>query len=541
MKRRARKSSSRSFADARLSLDDVAAALDAPHADLLARVARHAARLDRRLYLVGGPVRDLLLGRPLADLDLMVEGDAAALGDALTAGRAGARLTLERHPRFGTLRIRSDASPGDAASVGAVVDLAGMRHETYAAPGSLPDVTPGTVEQDVARRDFSVNALLCPLDGNDSARAQPILDLVGGLEDLARRRLRILHPESFHDDPTRAFRAARFAARLAFSLDRSSRNALRNALRDGAFGAVSGERFRRELQLVFDEARQGVSVGKVLRSLSDWHVLAALEPGLSLPSDRLRPLRFLSQRIARPDWPTPRWRGWVAGLSVWLAPLPAAQRRRTLERFSIRGEQATRIVHFGRDADRTLKSLARARGRGAVDALLGELPEETIQALYALATIPVRRRILRWGGEDRRRRAPISGAELTELGLVGPDVGKALRRIRAGFLDGEVANREEAIALAQEIARRASRRVSSARAGSKRGRPRARARQKTSARTSAEPVADESPKVAPGDTIADTARRRKAARPDVPVEAGDEAGSGRRRARPSRKSRTPRE
>jgi hypothetical protein len=129
-----------------------------------------------------------------------------------------------------------------------------------------------------------------------------------------------------------------------------------------------------------------------------------------------------------------------------------------LERLAIRGEQAVRIVGFGRDADRLLKALARARGRGAVDAALGDLAEETIQALYSLADVPVRRRILRWGAEDRRRRAPVGGAELVALGLAGPDVGRALKRIRAGFLDGEVANREEALALAEEIARRASRR-----------------------------------------------------------------------------------
>jgi hypothetical protein len=93
-----------------------------------------------------------------------------------------------------------------------------------------------------------------------------------------------------------------------------------------------------------------------------------------------------------------------------------------------------------------------------VDAALGDLPEEAVQALYALANSSVRRRILRWGAEDRRRRAPVGGAELAELGLAGPDVGRALGRIRSGFLDGEIANREEALALAEEIAKRASRR-----------------------------------------------------------------------------------
>jgi len=432
-----------------LSLEDILAAVPDETGALLLRIAQVAAARKTAIHLVGGPVRDLLLERELVDVDLVVEGDARALAESVSKESTGENLEVVSHDRFGTVRIEAP---------GAQIDLAQLRHETYAQPGALPDVEAGSLAQDMRRRDFSINALICTLHAPDPSRSMPIVDLEGGIEDLRQRRLRILHPRSFHDDPTRVWRAARLAARLSFSLDRKSRNVLRDALRDGAFGAVSGERWRRELQLTFEEARRGVHVGHVLRALSDWHVLPALEPGLSLGPDRLVPLRRLSRVIAVPEWPAPRWRSWVAGLSIWLAPLPAALRRRTLERFSVRGEQARRIVQFGRDADRTLRALGRARGRGAVDAALGDLPEETVQALYALANGSVRRRILRWGAEDRRRRAPVGGAELTELGLTGPDVGRALGRIRAGFLDGEIANREEALALAEEIAKRASRR-----------------------------------------------------------------------------------
>ena len=432
-----------------LSLSEICAAIPEAMGALLMRVVDCAASADVRIHLVGGPVRDLLLGRSVEDVDLMVEGDARGLADTLVKSAAGSGLQVVAHDRFGTVRIESAE---------ARIDLAGLRHDTYSQPGALPDVEAGSLEQDVHRRDFAVNALLCPLDASRPDHRQPILDLEGGLEDLKKKRLRILHPRSFHDDPTRAWRAARFAVRLGFSLDRSSRNALRNALRDGAFGAVSGERFRRELQIAFDEAHRGVHVGHTLRLLSDWHVLAALEPGLVLRGEQLPALRKLAKAIAEPEWPTAKWRGWVAGLSIALAPLPAALRRRALDRLSIRGEQATRIRRFGRESERTLKALARARGRGAVDATLGELPEEGIQAIYALADASVRRRMLRWGAEDRRRRAPVAGGDLIELGLTGPDVGKALARIRGGFLDGDVANREEALALALEIARRTARR-----------------------------------------------------------------------------------
>ena len=437
-----------------LSLDDILAAMPVATSSLLSRIVRVAAERTTAIHLVGGPVRDLLLEREIVDVDLVVEGDARALANDVLKESGKDDLGLVSHDRFGTVRIEAPD---------AQVDLAQLRNETYAQPGALPDVEVGSLAQDMRRRDFSINALICALRSTDPAKQMPIVDLEGGLEDLAQRQLRILHSRSFHDDQTRAWRAARFAARLGFSLDRRSKNVLRDALRDGAFGAVSGERWRRELQLTFVEARRGVHAGHVLRALSDWHVLSALEPGLILGPDRMVPLRRLSRAIAHPEWAAPRSRTWVTGLSIWLAPLPAALRRRTLERFSVRGEQARRIVEFGRAAERTLRGLARARGRGAVDAALGDIPEETVQALYALADSSVRRRILRWGAEDRRRRAPVGGTELAELGLAGPDVGRALARIRSGFLDGEVANREEALTLAEEIARRASRRSTRAR------------------------------------------------------------------------------
>jgi tRNA nucleotidyltransferase (CCA-adding enzyme) len=434
-----------------LRFDEVLGAVSEPVAELLAVTARVAKGTGHELHLVGGPVRDLLLGRPLVDVDILVERDASGLAAAIQKELGEERLRLVEHPRFGTLHLETD----DAS-----LDLANLRHETYAHPGALPDVVPGDFEQDRKRRDFSINALVWRIDSTNPSKATEVVDGCGGLADLEARRLRVLHSRSFHDDPTRAWRAARFAARLDFSLDRSSRGVLRDALRDGAFGAVSGERFRRELILVFEEGERGSHPGRSLRLLSDWHVLGALEPGLELARDRMAPLRRLGRAIEKPEWPTPRWRPWIAGLSIWLAPLPAALRRRTLERFSVRGEQATRIARFGRDAERILRGLSRARGRGAVDGALGGLPEETVQALYALADTAVRRRLLRWGAEDRRRRAPVAGTDLTDIGLSGPDVGRALARIRAGFLDGEIANREEALALAEEMALRAASRGS---------------------------------------------------------------------------------
>ena len=429
----------------RAGIGELQRELPGPLAELVRAVLRSAEDRDLSVHLVGGPVRDWLLGRALRDLDLVVEeaGGAEELARGLEAG--GLRAT--RHDRFGTVVLSGE---------GASLDLATARRERYAHPGALPEVEPGTLEEDLLRRDFTVNALALPLSAKAQARGVGIVDPAQGARDLERRALRVLHRRSFHDDPTRVLRAARLAPRLGFALTRASRNALRAALREGAFGRVSGDRLRREFVKLFDEAAIGLDPAEALRLLADWHVLGALEPGLALERESVAPLRRLGRAVATPPWPAPRWRPWVAGLSLWLAPLAPALRRRTLARFSVQGDPAARIAGFMRAREQWLRALARARGRGALDAVLAPIDEESLAALHAGADPALRRRVQRWAREDRGRRGPIGGSDLLELGFSGPAVGRALARIRAAFLDRRVAGRDEALALARELLRRRS-------------------------------------------------------------------------------------
>ncbi len=412
------------------------------------------------LYLVGGPVRDLLLDRPVRDVDLIVEAPAEGDTRDLARRAAPAGVRVVSHDRFGTVRLEgSDAH----------LDLATMRSESYAHPGALPKVVPGGLDDDLRRRDFSVNALALPLSKAARAAHPRIVAVDDGLRDLAERRLRVLHPNSFRDDPTRALRAARLAPRLGFTLTRGSRSALRDALREGAFGRVSGERLRRELEKLFEDARLGLDPAEALRRLASWQVLGALEPELVLSREAVTPLRRLGRAIERPPWRGGRWRPWSAGLAVWLSPLGPALRRRTLARFAVRGEIVQRIVDFPKQRDHCLRELAQARGRGAIDTALGGLDEESLHAVHAWAKAPDRRRIARFANEDRWRRPPISGDDLVALGLAGPDVGRALARIRTAYLDGGVAGRDEAIALALELGRHRGRVQPAARGAAKRG------------------------------------------------------------------------
>ncbi len=427
----------------RVGIDQLRRALPEAVREATLAVAAAADGLGVGIHLVGGPVRDFLLGRPLRDVDLVAEpregargkGDAAAVVAA--AKLSGARVVA--HARFGTVRIEQG---------GAVLDVATVRSERYASPGALPTVEPGGLDDDLRRRDFTVNGLAAPLNPTARRGRSSLIDPGEGLADLERGVLRVFHPRSFHDDPTRALRAARLAPRLGMSLARPSRSALRSALRDGAFGGVSGERYRAELEKLFADPAQGLDPANALGLLDEWHVLAALEPGLHLGREARTPLRRLGRDLRDPP---ASLRAWLAGFMVWLGPLPAPLRRRVLRRFAVRGRAAERIVAHPREAAAALRRLARRRGRGATDAVLRGLGAEERWALAAGAPPPLRRRILRWAEEDRAVRLPVTGRDLVALGLDGPAVGRALERIRTGVLDKTVRSRDEALALAREM------------------------------------------------------------------------------------------
>ncbi|MCP5056123.1 MAG: CCA tRNA nucleotidyltransferase [bacterium] len=432
----------------RIGLDLLRRALPEPARDATLAIAKAGDSLGVGIHLVGGPVRDFLLDRPLRDVDLVAEprdetmkqADSAAAAVAKTAQLEGARIVV--HPRFGTVRIELD---------GVVLDVSSVRSEVYEKPGALPTIAAGGLDEDLRRRDFTVNGMAAPLNATARKGRSALIDPGEGLADLDRGLLRVFHAGSFQDDPTRALRAARLAPRLGMALARPSRSALRGALRDGAFGGVKGERYHAEFEKLFADPVHGLDPSRALRLLDEWHVLAALEPGLHLPKTSRTPLRRLGRDLVDAS---ASLQPWLTGFMLWLGPLPAPLRRRVLRRFAVRGRAAERIVAYPRTAARILRALGRGRGRGPTDALLRGVGAEELQALAAEAATAERRRILRWRREDRAVRLPVSGQDLLEMGLTGPAVGRALERIRLAVLDQKVRNREDALSLAAELAPR---------------------------------------------------------------------------------------
>jgi tRNA nucleotidyltransferase (CCA-adding enzyme) len=219
--------------------------------------------------LVGGAVRDLLLGRSPRELDVVVAAGVEELAAEL-AQRLGGEVTL--HERFGTADVRA----GEIA-----IDLATMRSESYCTPGALPDVHPGTPLEDLRRRDFTVNTIALALAGE---RRGELRALDGALEDLQARRLRLLHDRSFLDDPTRLLRLVRYAVRLGFEVEPHTAELAAEAIAGGALKTVSGSRLGAELRLAFAEP----CAVEVLAELDRLGVLGAWEPGVSFDEHVVR-------------------------------------------------------------------------------------------------------------------------------------------------------------------------------------------------------------------------------------------------------------
>ena len=191
---------------------------------------------DEPVYVVGGAVRDALLGHPSYDLDLVVEGDVPAFAQRL-AGRLGGRV--QTHPAFGTAEVLYE---------GGEIDVATARTETYPEPAALPEVRAATLEDDLARRDFTINAIAASLCRNDFGR---LVDPHHGRADLVARTIRILHGRSFEDDPTRIFRAIRYENRLGFRMDPETERLARVGM--AGVARLSNERVREEIVALLSE------------------------------------------------------------------------------------------------------------------------------------------------------------------------------------------------------------------------------------------------------------------------------------------------
>ena len=382
-----------------------------------------------RLALVGGAVRDALRHQlhgaswqGLPDFDLVLEGSCSAVALGLQQRLGTERVSwLQLHERYGTAELRLD---------GVLIDLAGARQERYPAPGENPVVQPGPLEDDLWRRDFTVNAMALVLQADGS---QQLLDPHGGLAHLAARQLVFLHDGSVADDPTRVIRAARYGARLGFELDSGSLQQLQTTLerwpwawrhgdpRDGVPPAL-GTRLRMELDLLLEREPWP----QALALLQDWSALPLLDPLLQRQVHLTRRLR----RAARLQLPLLSALIAAAGDPVALAQrlqIPLQQRRWLQQLLELRQWLEQEV----------LPQPWRQWGAREWTARLEQANwPAPVVALAAVEAPPCWRPLLRWWGRWRHATASVSAKDLIAQGLQpGPLLGEALRRSRDQVLE----------------------------------------------------------------------------------------------------------
>ena len=392
------------------------------------------------IALVGGAVRDLLLHRihqdpwrGLPDLDLVVEGapgdpEAAAvrLAHTLEARADGRLLAWQEHGAYGTVELELALGAGGPIRL----DVATARREHYPQAGANPVVRFGSLEDDLARRDFSINAMALRLSAAGLGTPAGLLDPHGGQADLRERRLRFLHPASLRDDPTRLLRAARYAARLGFQLAPESAEQVSRTLAAWPWAwrlgdppdqapAALGTRLRMELELLLEREPWP----RALAVLQAWGGLALLDPALQ--ADRHWRRRLLwAERLGVPRM--------VALVAAAHDPLALAERLQLPHRQHqlLAGLEALRRrLALAEDGDSPAAWTARLEGHG--------LPAEAV-ALALAAGVGPRRPLLRWWLRWRHLAAGTTARELMAGGLpAGPALGEHLRWLRAQRLGAE--------------------------------------------------------------------------------------------------------
>lgn len=369
------------------------------------------------VHVIGGAVRDVLLGRVPRELDFVVEGDAVAV-----ARRAARRLggSVSEYGEFGTATVRLE---------GHALDVVSARKESYRHPGALPAVVTGTtIEDDLRRRDFTVNTLALSLDDGR------VLGVTGAMEDLRGGVLRILHDRSFIDDPTRLLRLARYEARLGFAADPDTDDLARAAIRGGLLEAVSGHRLGDELRLLLGEPIPDALDALHARGLGD-----ALLPGFAQHNAALGHALELLEGAGRDDL-----------LALASVCLEVRDLSRLLDHYEFPARERDTVA---RTAGSARELAARLEDTSLVvpsklARVLRQYPLEAVALAGALGGSLATSAAKRWLSELRHVAVEIGGEDLLAAGLNGPAVGAGLQAALDARLDGRAMTREQQLAAA---------------------------------------------------------------------------------------------
>jgi tRNA nucleotidyltransferase (CCA-adding enzyme) len=453
--------------------EQVAAKLEAALPPALVALIRDVAATARGMgfsvYFVGGIVRDLLLGFPIGDVDLVVEGDAIALAKELARTRGG---RVKSHARFGTAKwVISDfglqiaergLTAADRENEGETeirtlskiqsIDFVTARTEFYSHPSALPQVERSSIKQDLHRRDFTINTLAICLDPD---RWGELLDFYSGEQDLQDGVIRVLHSLSFVEDPTRMLRAVRFEQRLGFHIEPRTLELISHAL--DLLDRVSGDRVRHELVAIFHEARPEDALCRLrqLGILKQIYVALTCDDWLHDKYARVR------SALDMGEWPAPRRDEIGLRTFAYLALLCYRLDTTALEAVAVRLKIPTAQVASLRQIE-TLKSkrpeLARRQKPSVLVRWLEDMDAAALFVAWAAADNKLAaRQIRRYVCKLRDVRPELDGKYLQSLGIKpGPELGRILDALRDALLDGEVRTRGEQEAFVKERVERTS-------------------------------------------------------------------------------------
>ena len=404
--------------------------LDSSLLDLIHRVADESSAFGFPIYLVGGSVRDLMLARPIVDLDLTLEGDAIKLGRKLVK-KYGGDLTIHEKFFTATWTPQSSNSP--------ILDLISARRETYSHPGALPTVTKSTLDDDLRRRDFTINAMAMRVDGDYFGE---LYDPLHGQNDIEKKSIRVLHPKSFVDDPTRIFRAVRYAERYGFTIEPETLKLVNDESRK-VLSDLSGERLRHEFDLIFDEPNPSA----MLKQLSELDVFQSIHDQLQVMRYELPPLEEpLSGfgEFAVPDMLSFRQ---SLGWTLYLMNLSKADIETLAERLAFPALLTKAVISAS-----TLKTNMPSFKNWKPSQWTFHLDDLPSLSVYAVYLVSKENGLSEYLAKWQHVKPITTGDDLKARGLEpGPRFGEILRQLRAAWLDGEVRNEEQEDLLLDKI------------------------------------------------------------------------------------------
>jgi tRNA nucleotidyltransferase (CCA-adding enzyme) len=418
---------------------------------LLQTMARSTQERGWQLYLVGGVVRDLLLatdGYRLSspDLDLVVDGGSD--------GRSGVELATALHELYPTAQLKIHGKFQTAALewykdpiLGNLsIDIATARTESYAYPAANPDVIASSIRADLYRRDFTVNALTIRLT---QPQAGELFDFFGGLVDLKAKQLRVLHPDSFIDDPTRIYRGMRFAVRLGFTIEPQTQSYIRSAIASGIYEGTLATypkvpalqtRLKAELKYIL----QTDYWFAILERLDELDALKCLHPNLKLDLELRQRLQSIDRLIQSTN--LPRLSPWLIRLEILLTGLTLVDRIATIEQLQLPPESLTRLSAIDRSHQELIVALSEDISTGQIVRLLQPYDRILLLSIAIIAKPQISSIVQKYLTTWIHIKPPIDGRDLKSLGYKpGKQYQQILDTVLIATLDGIITDRDSAI------------------------------------------------------------------------------------------------